>query len=158
MKILEVKRLSFSYGQGFALKGVSFDVAEGEILGVIGPNGSGKTTLLRLLSKVLTPYEGSIRFLGKELRTFSRREVAKLMAVVPQEPHLAFPFTVLQMVLMGRYPHSRGYFFEGEEDLRVAEEAMNATGVLHLANKSLDELSGGERRLATIARALAHKL
>lgn len=157
MKILEVERLSFSYGQGFALRGVSFEVAEGEVLGVIGPNSSGKTTLLRLLSKVLTPYEGSIRLLGKELGTFSRREVAKLMAVVPQAPHLAFPFTVREVVLMGRHPHSQGFFFEGEEDFRIAEEALNATGVLHLANKGLDELSGGERQRVSIARALAQR-
>lgn len=154
-KILEVEGLSFCYGQGFALKGVSFNMGEGEILGIIGPNSSGKTTLLRLLSKVLIPHEGSIRLLGRELRTLSRREVAKLMAVVPQDSHLAFPFTVREVVLMGRYPHSQGFLFEGEEDLRVAEEAMKAMGVLHLANKYLDGLSGGERCLAVIARALA---
>lgn len=154
-KILEVERLSFSYGQGFALKGVSFNMAEGEILGIIGPNSSGKTTLLRLLSKVLIPYEGSIRLLGRELSALSRREVARVVAVVPQDSYLAFPFTVREVILMGRHPHSQGFFFEGEEDLRVAEEAMKATGVLHLAQKPLDVLSGGERRLAVIARALA---
>ena len=156
-KILEVEGLSFSYGQGFALKGVGFDLAEGEVLGIIGPNSSGKTTLIRLLSKVLIPQEGSIKLLGLDVKALSRREVAKVVAVVPQDSHLAFPFTVREVVLMGRHPHSQGFFFEGEEDLRVAEEAMKATGVLHLANKHLDELSGGERRLAVIARALAQR-
>lgn len=157
MKIFEVEGLGFSYSGGFVLKGLSFEVAEGEVLGVVGPNSVGKTTLLRLLSKVLLPQEGSVRLLGKEMKTLSRMEVAKVVAVVPQDVQSAFPFTVLQMVLMGRHPHSRAFFFEGGEDLMIAEEAMRATGVLHLAGKYLDQLSGGERRLATIARALAQR-
>lgn len=163
-QVLQVEGLGFSYGNRFTLEGISLEVGEGEVLGVIGPNSSGKTTLLRLLSKVLRPCEGSIRLLGLDLTNISRMELARVVAVVPQEGQPAFrlglraeafPFTVLQTVLMGRYPHSQGRFFEGPADLKAAREAMEAVGILHLAEKRLGELSGGERQRAKLARALA---
>jgi len=157
MKVIEVEDLGFSYGEGFVLKGVTFQVKEGEILGVLGPNSAGKTTLIRLLSKVLTPQEGRVRLLDRDLRTLSRMEVARVVAVVGQESPLFFPFTVEQTVLMGRYPHSRGLFFESERDLAIAYEAMEATGVLYLSRKYVDELSGGEKQRVGIARALTQK-
>ncbi len=157
MTIFELDDVWASYGGAPVLKGVSLEIAEGEILGIAGPNSTGKTTLLRVLSKVLAPSRGSIRLLGQEMGQLSRLEVARIVACVPQEVQPVFPFTVREMVLMGRYPHARRFFFETHEDLAVAEEAMMATGVLHLADKFLDQLSGGERQRATIARALAQR-
>jgi len=157
MTIFELDDVWASYGGAPVLKGVNLEIAEGEILGIAGPNSTGKTTLLRILSKVLTPSRGSIRLLGQEMGQLSRLEVARIVACVPQEVQPIFPFTVREMVLMGRYPHARRFFFETQEDLAVAEEAMMATGVLHLADKFLDQLSGGERQRAIIARALAQR-
>lgn len=157
MTIFELHDVWASYGGAPVLKGVSLEIGEGEVLGIAGPNSTGKTTLLRVLSKVLIPSRGSIRLLGQEMGQLSRFEVARIVACVPQEVQLVFPFTVKEMVLMGRYPHARHSFFETPEDLVVAEEAMVATGVLPLADKFLDQLSGGERQRAVIARALAQR-
>jgi iron complex transport system ATP-binding protein len=141
----------------FRLSGLSFEIARGEILGVIGPNSAGKTTLIRVLTKVLEPLGGEIFLEGQSLRNLSRWELARHVAVVPQEAPPTFPYTVEQLVLMGRYPHAPGRFFERPEDLAVAREAMAATEVLDLAPVALDSLSGGERQRAMLARALAQE-
>ncbi|MBI4635174.1 MAG: ABC transporter ATP-binding protein [Candidatus Rokubacteria bacterium] len=141
----------------FKLSGLSFAVARGEILGVIGPNSAGKTTVLRLLTKVLPPTAGEILLDGRRLASLAGREVARQVAVVPQDVPQSFPFTVGELVLMGRYPHAGGRFFETGEDLVVAREAMAATGVLDLEPLPLEELSGGERQRAILARALAQE-
>jgi iron complex transport system ATP-binding protein len=155
--LLAVRDIAFGYGGRFRLERVSFAVAVGEILGVIGPNGSGKTTLIRLLSRVREPERGQIRLSGEPIARLSRRALARQVAVVPQEPPLAFSFSVEELALMGRHPHARGRLFEGPEDLARAREAMALTGVLDLARQSVDALSGGERQRALIARALAQE-
>lgn len=157
MEIFALKDVWASYDQTPVLRGISVGVAEGEVLGIVGPNSAGKTTLLRVLSKVLVPSRGIIKLLGREMGQVSRVEVARIVACVPQEVQLAFPFTVREMVLMGRYPHARRFFFETREDHAIAEEAMTATGVRHLVDKYFDQLSGGERQRAVIARALAQR-
>jgi iron complex transport system ATP-binding protein len=136
---------------------VSFEVAAGEILGVIGPNGSGKTTLVRLVSKVHAPERGEIRLAGTSLTRLSRRALARQVAVLPQELEPAFALTVEELVLMGRHPHAEGRFFETAGDLARAREAMALAGVRELADQPLDALSGGERQRATLARALAQE-
>lgn len=154
---LSVRRLAFGYGGAFRLEDVSFELEAGEILGVIGPNASGKTTLIRLLSKVRQPEHGEIRLGGAPLGRLSRRALARQVAVVPQEMTLAFPFTVEELCLMGRYPHAEGRFFEGPDDRRRAREAMVRVGVLDLAGEPVDTLSGGERQRAILARAVAQE-
>lgn len=141
----------------FRLAGVSFAVEAGEILGVIGPNSSGKTTLIRLLTRVLEPIAGEIRLGEVPVCRMARLELARRIAVVPQEVPPAFPHTVEQLVLMGRYPHGPGRFFESAADLAAARAAMRATGVLELASLPLERLSGGERQRAVVARALAQE-
>ena len=159
----ELRSVQFAYPaadgdrRAFVLSDVSFDVHAGEILGVIGPNSAGKTTIVRLLTRVLAPTGGEVRLDGTPLRDLSGRAIARQVAVVPQELPQAFPFTVEQLVLMGRYPHSPGRFFETDEDLAIAREAMVTTGVLDLASAPLESLSGGERQRAVIARALAQR-
>jgi iron complex transport system ATP-binding protein len=152
-----VRGLAFGYGGAFRLEGIDFELAPGEVLGVIGPNASGKTTLIRLLSKVLEPEAGEVRLADVPLRRLSRRSVARAVAVVPQELTVAFPLTVEELCLLGRYPHADGRFFEGPEDRARAREAMALTGVLDLRDQPLDALSGGERQRAVLARALAQE-
>jgi iron complex transport system ATP-binding protein len=162
--LLEVRGLDFAYpfperrrARPFRLSGLSFEMTPGEILGVIGPNSAGKTTLIRVLTKVLEPTGGEIFLGGRSLQSLTRWELAREVAVVPQETPPAFPYTVEQLVLMGRYPHAPGRFFERPEDLAIARGAMAATGVLDLAPVALESLSGGERQRAIVARALAQE-
>jgi iron complex transport system ATP-binding protein len=130
-------------------------VARGSILGILGPNGSGKTTMLKLLAGILRPDEGSVSLDDRELRTFSRPALARRMAVVPQETHPAFDYTVLEMVLMGRNAHLGAFELEGPEDLRIARECLEATGTADLEPRLFGTLSGGEKQRVVIASALA---
>jgi len=154
---LETEELGFAYGGREVLSGVSIRVDPGELVGVVGPNGSGKTTLLRILSAVLAGYEGSARIGGQELRTIPRRELARELAVVPQEPTFAFPFTVLEVVLLGRHPHLAGLGFEAPNDLALARESLERCGAADLAERGIHELSAGERQRVVFARALAQQ-
>jgi iron complex transport system ATP-binding protein len=162
--LVEFRAVEFGYAapagrraRPFQLAPLSLTVAQGEILGVIGPNSAGKTTLIRLLTRVLQPSAGEIRLGDRPLASLPAAHLAREVAVVPQELPQAFPFTVEQLVLMGRYPHAPGRYFESVDDRAVARAAMAATGVLELAALPLDELSGGERQRAVLARALAQE-
>jgi iron complex transport system ATP-binding protein len=149
--------VEFGYGGAFRVSRASFDVAEGEILGLVGPNSSGKTTLLRLLSRVHAPERGEIRFRGMPLGSVGRLALARDVAVVPQEEPLAFSLSVEELVLMGRFPRGAGRLFEGPEDLARAREAMTLSGVLELGDHPVETLAGGERQRALLARALAQE-
>lgn len=162
--LVEIRDLTFAYAaverqreRPFTLVDVSLEIRPGEIFGLLGPNSAGKTTLLRLLTRVLEPAGGEIRLDGRPLARLHRWELARLVAVVPQEVPRPFPFTVEQLVLMGRYPHAPDRFFESGADLEVARAAMAATGVLALAALPLEQLSGGERQRAVLARAVAQR-
>ena len=160
--IVEARGVGFVYPPArrvrpFRLADLTFGVAAGELLGVIGPNSAGKTTLIRLLSRVLEPSAGEILLEGRPLARLDRAEVARCVAVVPQGVPPQFPFTVEELVLMGRFPHAPARYFETGADRAAARAAMAATGVLELATLPLDTLSGGERQRAVIARALAQE-
>src|SRR5207249_3913107 len=164
MPLAEFRNVGFAYpateerrARPFALADLSFEIAPGEIVGVIGPNSSGKTILIRLLTRVLEPASGEIRLEGVPVRRLSRTDLARRVAVVPQGILPQFPFTVGELALMGRYPHDPGRYFESPRDRSVARAAMEATGVLELADMPLEHLSGGERQRAVIARALAQE-
>jgi iron complex transport system ATP-binding protein len=149
-----------SVGQGFSLAtpglhGISLTVPHGALFGILGPNGSGKTTLLRVLAGILQPATGRVLLEGTDLRRLSRRAVARRVAVVPQETHLAFDYSVLEIALMGRYPHLGNFGLEGPRDVQVARDALAATGTLHLERRSFSTLSGGEKQRVVIASALA---
>lgn len=124
-------------------------------MGILGPNGSGKTTLLRLLGGLLVPLRGRILLGAVDLRTKRRNAVARQIAIVPQETHLAFEYTVLEMALMGRYPHLGAFEVEGPADLAAARVALEATGTADLASRPFRTLSGGEKQRVMIASALA---
>ena len=157
---LTADHLFFGYagrrGQpSFALHDVSISVPRGSLAGLLGPNGCGKTTLLKLLSGVLGARQGAIALDGRALRGIPRRELARHIAVVPQETHPAFDYTVMEMVLMGRHPHLGAFQLEGPSDLTIARNALLATGTLHLADRPYMTLSGGEKQRVVIAGALA---
>jgi len=149
--------IDFRYKDVWALRDISFDVRRGEFLGIIGPNGSGKTTLIRLIDGILVPEKGSISVNGNNIRDMRRRDLARLIAVVPQDSAMIFPFSALEVVMMGRSPHLEMLRFEGERDFEIARRAMEVTETISLANRSIDRLSGGERQRVLIARALAQE-
>ena len=159
--MLVASELTYGYasaGRGarsFMLDGVSMTVARGSLTGLLGPNGCGKTTLLNLLSGVLQPHHGFVSLNGAPLAGRSRRDVARHLAVVPQETHPAFDYAVMEMVLMGRHPHLGPLELEGPRDLALAHEALAATGTEHLAGRAYMTLSGGEKQRVVIASALA---
>ncbi len=155
--MIEVRDIFFSYDGGRVIDGASFRLDEGEFAGVVGPNGSGKTTLLKLLTGVLRADSGTIRIKDRDLARISKRELARLLAVVPQESHVLFPFTAREIVLMGRYAHLGPFSFERREDMAIAEEMMRTTDVLQFADRLISEVSGGEKQRVIIARALAQQ-
>jgi len=160
--LVAVDDVDFAYpgapvGRRLALANLRLTVESGEILGVIGPNSAGKTTIIRLLTKVVSPSRGEIVFDGISLAGWSRWELARHVAVVPQDMPAALPFTVEQLVLMGRYPHAPRRFFETPADLAAARAAMVETGVGELARTPVQALSGGERQRVMLARALAQE-
>ncbi len=137
------------------LHGVSLDIRDGSLFGILGPNGSGKTTLLRVLAGIAAPSAGRVLLDGTDLARLSRREAARRIAVVPQETHLAFDYSVLEIALMGRYPHLGAFALEGPRDLQIARDALAATDTLRLQARSFSTLSGGEKQRVVIASALA---
>jgi len=157
--LLSAGNLRFAYrgssSRAAVLDDVSLSIERGEAVGILGPNGSGKTTLLKMLAGVLQPDAGVVRLEGTAISTMSRAAVARRIAIVPQETHPAFEYTVLEMVLMGRYPHLGAFEIEGPEDVRLARDALAATGTATLESRSFDTLSGGEKQRVVIAAALA---
>lgn len=161
MNVVEVQGVTFRYRTGWGVEDVSFRASPGELVGIVGPNSAGKSTLLRLLTKVMAPQRGRILIGGRDVASLSRLALARQVAVVPQEFHVAFPFRVSEVVLMGRYPHAAGSTWgatqDGARDRAATQAALSATGTAHLASRRMDELSGGERQLVSLARALAQE-
>jgi iron complex transport system ATP-binding protein len=153
--LLQAADLEFGYDGDAVLCGVGVSVARGSVVGILGPNGSGKTTLLRLLAGTLRPSRGHVRLDDVDLASLSRTTIARRVAVVPQEVHLAFDYRVLEIALMGRYPHLGPFELEGPEDVEIARRALAATGTLGLEERPFGTLSGGEKQRVIIASALA---
>lgn len=154
---LKIKNITFYYESLKALEEVTFEAKDGEILGIIGPNGSGKTTLLKCINLILKPKIGTILINEADVSKLSRREIAKKIGMTPQISSKLFPFTVLDLVLMGRTPHLGRFEGESRRDLDIVKEAMKLTNIEPLANRLIDELSGGEFQRVIIARALAQE-
>ena len=155
--VLTLKDVGFRYGQTWVLKSISLQVNAGEILGILGPNGSGKSTLLKVMDGMLVPQEGDVFIKDRSLTAFRRSALAREVAMVAQENPFWFSFSTLEVVLMGRFPHLKRLQFESKNDLEVAKGALDATHTLELAERSINELSGGEKQRVLIARALAQE-
>jgi iron complex transport system ATP-binding protein len=153
--LLQATDLRFSYRETPVINGVSLTIPAGRIVGILGPNGSGKTTMLKLLAGTLSPASGKVLFDGEDLRMRARQKIARRLAVVPQDTHLAFDYTVIEIVLMGRYPHLGAMQIEGPGDLEIARRALAATGTQSFERRAFTTLSGGERQRVVIASALA---
>lgn len=147
--------LSAGYGDRPVLHQVSLEVRAGELVAIVGPNGAGKSTLLRILGGALKPWSGSVELEGCPLGAYDRRAVARRLAMVAQENLVAFRFTVLEIVLMGRAPHLGAFHFETRHDLEIAHAALASFDLIGLARRPIQELSGGERKRVFLARALA---
>jgi len=154
---LEIKDVDAYYGSVKILDGIDFSASHGELLGVIGPNGSGKTTLLRTISRILKPKVGTILLEGRDVQGMKDKEFSRNFAAVPQDTTINFDFSALDIVLMGRNPHLGRLELEGEEDIEIARRCMELTNCWHLAERPITELSGGERQLVIIARALTQE-
>lgn len=153
--MVEVRDIAVRYGGREVLRGVSFELRAREIVGLLGPNGAGKTTLIRALNSAVPLASGRITIDGRELREFSRREMARRIAVVAQENETKFPVTVLEFVLAGRFARGRMFGWETEADIAVAENALRQCDLAEYAVRFMNELSGGERQRVVLARALA---
>ena len=152
---LDIRDLFYNYDGKPVLKDVSFLVKEGEVLGILGPNGCGKTTLLGNLNRNLSPKGGCVLLDGEDLHNYKKKDIAKDIAVVPQDSRVGFSFTVREIVSMGRMPFQDAFQGDSSEDLRIIEDAMRKTNVLDMADRYVNTMSGGERQKVIIARAMA---
>lgn len=153
--MLQVRNVSCGYGKKGVVQGVSFKVEEGEFVCVLGPNGSGKTTLLKCILGLLTPTAGAILLGGKNVHQMSSAELARNMGYIPQAHTPPFPFTVRDVVMMGRTAHLSGLAMPDHKDEKIAVASLEEMNIAHLQDKKYTQISGGERQLVIIARALA---
>ncbi|MBW1917261.1 MAG: ABC transporter ATP-binding protein [Deltaproteobacteria bacterium] len=152
-----IEHLYVAYGKRLVLQDLSFQIDDGGFFIIIGPNSSGKTTLLKTMAGVVRPQQGYVEILGNPLASYAKRTLAQQVAVVPQYTPTDVPFTVQEVVLMGRSPHLSLAGLEQKRDLAIAQEAMEITKVAHLAGRRLDQLSGGELQRVVLARALCQQ-
>jgi iron complex transport system ATP-binding protein len=157
IQILDIKNISLNFRHKSILSDVTFSVITGEFFVIIGPNGAGKTSLLKVLSGLQKAQHGSITIKDKNISKYKRRNLSQIMAIVPQQIEVGFPFTVAETVVMGRSPHLGILGMEGKNDFHIAEEAMKFTEVSHLAERKLFQLSGGELQRVIIARAICQQ-
>jgi len=155
--VLKADGVVAGYGAFEVLRGVSMDLHAGEMLAIVGPNGAGKSTLLKVIGGTLACARGKVELFGRPLDSYDRRSLATLVATVAQENSIAFQFSVLEVVLMGRAPHLGAFHFETRRDLEIAHSALEHFDLLTLARRPIQELSGGERKRVFLARALAQE-
>lgn len=157
MKAVEITGLDVRYGAARILEEIAFSAEQGEMIGIVGPNGSGKTTLLKAMSRIVTPESGEIYYNNQDMADLTFRQLAREVAVVPQEIAIQFDYTVREIVTMGRHPFIGRFASESREDHAICTRAMKLASVDHLAETSVNAISGGERQRVLIARALAQE-
>ncbi len=152
--MLKIKNIDQEIEDNKILKDINLDLKKGEFLGIVGPNGAGKTTLLRTISNVLEPKKGSVKIKNKDISNMGRKEISKLISMVPQNSYISFPFNALDIVLMGRSPYKGRFDSRTKKDKEKAEKYMKLTNTLQFKNRNVNDLSGGELQRIAIARAL----
>lgn len=155
--IINCSNINFSYNGSRVLNGINLSVQTGRMLGILGANGAGKSTLLKILCGLLKPSSGESLYKNNSISKISKREVAKGIAYIPQDAMFAFPFTVKEVVLMGRAPYIGRFEFERDLDQEIADKALLSVGISHLKNRLISEVSAGEKQLASIARGLVQE-
>jgi iron complex transport system ATP-binding protein len=155
--MIKVKNLFLERGGNKILHDISFQLKPGSFAGLVGPNGSGKSSFLKCLYRALYPQAGFIYFEGKPLPSLNLKQTARKMGVVIQEHNTDFDFTVFDLVLMGRTPHHQPWERDSDEDYQIVEKSLNQVGISSLKNRIFSTLSGGEKQLVLIARALAQQ-
>lgn len=151
--MIDVRNVSYKVGNRYLLRDISFNAQEGELLSVIGANGAGKSTLLHLLSRDLLPSSGRVELLGRDMASFKIDELARTRAVLAQQNSVSVPFSVFELVMMGRYPHFRSS--PAERDIEIVQESLEAMGIARLYARDYNTLSGGEQQRVQFARVLA---
>ena len=154
---LHIENVSFSYDGRPVFENVNLEIVPGEVVCLLGPNGCGKTTLLRCINGALKINRGSIRVGGKSLFAMTSTEIARRIGFVFQEHSAPFPYSVIEVVSMGRAPHLKLFSAPGRSDLKIADEALESVGMRHLRDKPYTRISGGERQLVLIARTIAQQ-
>ena len=157
MGALDVKNVVSGYAGKPVIRDVSFAAAEGEFIGIIGPNGAGKSTLMRTISRVLRPESGSISIGAKDIFSMPQKDFARSVAFVSSDPAIVFPFTGLEVVMMGRFPYLKMFGSESKEDIEAVERAVAATDCAAVMSRPIDRLSAGEKQRVLIAKALAQE-
>lgn len=157
MNAIDVKNLEFGYKENPVIKNISFNIKSGSFVSIIGPNGSGKSTLLKTINSIYKANRGTISLYGKDISSYKKRELAKTIALVPQDTNIEYDFTVEDIVMMGRHPYKKRFETELETDHKIVNEALELTNTLVLKDRAINQISGGERQRAIIARALAQK-
>lgn len=155
MSHISLQGVSFGYTKKSVLKGIDLDIASGEIVTLLGSNGCGKSTLIKLMLGLYRPEGGNIYLDGSDISRIDSKTIARTIAYVPQIHKSSFPYRVIDIVLMGRIPHKTFFFRYSKKDIRIAQDAMERLTISHLAERPYTELSGGERQLTVIARAIA---
>lgn len=155
--VIRISQINFSYSQKKIFDGLSFSVAEGDFCAMIGPNGSGKTTLLKIMAGLLDVQSGKVEICGKERRSRSAVDCAKMMAYVAQKQNVAFDFSVFDTVMMGRFPYQKRWENATERDRAIVTEVLHQTGLWELKERMFSQLSGGEAQRVMIARAMAQQ-
>lgn len=154
MNLITVNHVTYGYSHRPVLNDISLAFAPGEIVSLLGPNGSGKTTLLKVLLGLLVPQKGDVRLEGRPVATIASKQLARRIAYVPQVHRASFGYRVMDVVLMGRMPHKPFFFRYGKSDETIALQALERLCIGHLKDRPYTAVSGGERQLALIARAL----
>jgi len=154
---LQISQVYFSYLDGLVLHDINLSIRAGEMIGLLGPNGSGKTTVIKLVSGILKPNKGEIRLDGSILSRLSRKSVARSLAVVPQQFHIPFAFTIGEVVMLGRIPFLKAFAEESKVDRQFVANTLELVGITELNERRFDELSGGERQKVILAMALAQQ-
>lgn len=155
MLAIQVNNLDFEYGNKKVLKDISLNIEKGKFISIIGPNGSGKSTLLKNINRIFMPKAGNIQIEDMNIKKMKTKELAKKVALVPQDTIIDYEFTVEDIVLMGRHPFKGRFQKENEDDYRIVQNALEQTNTIHLKDRIITEISGGERQRVIIAKALA---